>query len=769
MRTTLIIGIFASAVSLFAQAAKAPAKAAKAPAKAETPTEPALPAPTGENPPQAAAPTKTEAAPAPASAPAKTLPAVKVIGEEDNLATIPGSGQIVSKQDLQAARVFTTSEALRKVSGLNVRDEEGFSLRPNIGVRGLNPTRSTKVLLLEDGIPLSYAPYGDNASYYHPPIERFERIEVLKGAGQLRFGPQTVGGVINYITPNPPKEVGGVLTLTGGSREYFNGHLNYGGFVGNAGFMIDLTRKSGQGARDNTFSKLTDLNLKNVLLLGDKHTLTSKANIYTEDSQVTYSGLTQAEFEADARQNPFKNDEMNAKRFAASVQHSWLLLPTTELLSSAYGAYFTRDWWRQSSNSAQRPNDASDATNCGGMANLNTTCGNEGRLRNYYTYGIESRLKHDYALLGEKQQLNFGLRAHYEIQDRKQVNGDFPLSRSVGNSTNAGLVEDNLRLTDAYSGFVDHVFRYKNLSLTPGVRIEHMRYARTNRLRNVQTLENGGKGVEGNTQLTEIIPGVGLTYNPFERTTFFAGVHKGFSPPRVEDIISNATGQSLDLSPERSVNYEAGARTKFIPGISAEATFFRMDFENQIVAASVAGGSGATLTNGGKTLQQGAEFDLRIGTAELFKIKHDFYLITAYTFLPTARFEGTRFNTGGVLPAGTVSVSGNRIPYTPEHNITTTIGYAHPIGIDIRLEQVYVDTMLADDLNTETPTANGQAGRIPGYAIYNAAINYTYEPWGATVFFTAKNLTDKLYIADRTRGILPGTPRLFQAGVTVRF
>jgi len=689
----------------------------------------------------------------------RTLPAVRVIGEEENLEGIPGSGQVIGKKDLESARVFTTSEALRKVSGLNVRDEEGFSLRPNIGIRGLNPTRSAKVLLLEDGIPLSYAPYGDNASYYHPPIERFDRIEVLKGAGQLRFGPQTIGGVINYITPNPPKDPGGSLTLTGGNRSYFNGHLNYGGFWGNAGFMVDYTRKQGQGARDNTFSTINDLNLKQVLLLGEKHTLTSKANVYTEDSQVTYSGLTQAEFEQDARQNPFKNDEMKAKRLGASVQHAWQLNTATELVTSLYGAYYTRDWWRQSSNSGQRPNDSSDAA-CGGMANLYTTCGNEGRLRQYYTYGVEPRLKSSYTLFGEKQEFNIGLRAHYEIQDRKQVNGDFPLSRSAGASTNAGLREDNLRLTDAYSGFVDNVFKYKDVSVTPGVRVEHIRLARTNR--QVQFAENGGQGVQGNTNMTEVIPGVGFNYNPFERTTLFAGVHKGFSPPRVEDILNNTSGLSVELVPERSVNYEAGLRTKLVRGISAEATYFRMDFSNQIVAASVAGGAGATLTNGGQTLQQGGEFDLKLATGELLRIKHNFYLVTAYTWLPTARFEGSRFS-------GSTSVSGNRIPYTPEHTITTSLGYSHPIGLDVRLEQVFVGSMLADELNTETATANGQAGRIAEYAIYNAAINYTHEPWGATLFFTAKNLTEKMYIADRTRGILPGTPRLFQAGVTVRF
>ncbi|HKZ01776.1 MAG TPA: TonB-dependent receptor plug domain-containing protein, partial [Pyrinomonadaceae bacterium] len=126
-----------------------------------------------------------------------------------DIARIPGAIEIIEEYTLENSRAQTSTEVLRKVSGLNVRDEEGFGLRPNIGIRGLNPTRSTKVLLLEDGLPLTYAPYGDNASYYHPPIDRFESVEVLKGSGQILYGPQTVGGVVNYITRTPPTARGG--------------------------------------------------------------------------------------------------------------------------------------------------------------------------------------------------------------------------------------------------------------------------------------------------------------------------------------------------------------------------------------------------------------------------------------------------------------------------------------------------------------------------------------------------------------------------------
>src|SRR5512134_839966 len=179
------------------------------------------------------------------------IPRIEVIGEPEDLYRIPGSGEVLDRETLEAAHVLTVNEALRKIPGINARDEEGFGLRPNVGVRGLNPTRSTKVTLLEDGIPLSYAPYGDNASYYHPPIDRYERIDVLKGSGQLLYGPQTVGAVIGYVTPNPPEKPAGRLTLLGGNRDYLNFHGDYGWTWKKTGFLFDYLRKQGDGARDN--------------------------------------------------------------------------------------------------------------------------------------------------------------------------------------------------------------------------------------------------------------------------------------------------------------------------------------------------------------------------------------------------------------------------------------------------------------------------------------------------------------------------------------
>jgi Fe(3+) dicitrate transport protein len=710
------------------------------------------------------------------------LPAVEVIGRPEALGEIPGSGSILDRETLTQSRVFTTNEALRKVPGTLVRDEEGFGLRPNIGIRGLNPTRSTKVLLLEDGIPFTLAPYGDNGAYYHPPVDRFDHIEVLKGSGQILFGPQTIGGVINYVTPSTPTRSGGFITLAPGNRDYLNGHLRLGLPLGNSGLLFDYVRKQGEGARDNIGSRLNDVNLKTTIALGSGHSLNLRGNYYSEDSRVTYSGLTEAEFLDDPRQNPFQNDSMLLDRWGASASHRVALGETGALTTTAYGYLVSRDWWRQSSFSNQRPNDASDPE-CGGLANLNTTCGNEGRLRDYAVWGVEPRLQVTHGLLGALSRADLGVRAHFEDQDRRQLNGDGPTSRTPGTAAdvNSGLKEDNDRQNQAYSAFLQNRVFVGNWSFTPGIRVEHVRYERTNHL----PVGENANGVSGRTTLTEVIPGFGVAYTAGAVTTLFAGVHRGFAPPRTEDIISNTTGGVVELDAELSWNYEAGVRSRVHSGAQVEATLFRMDFSNQIIPASLAGGSGATLTSAGQTLHQGLELAARLDGAGLFGTNHNVYLRGAYTYLPTARFQGSRFvylGTGGSDAVGKVyseqdaagtrsqvSVTGRRLPYAPKHLLSVTLGFAAPFGLDTRMEAVYVGPQFGDALNTPITVPDGQQGPIGGYMIWNAALNYTVRPLRTTVFVAAKNLFDKLYVADRVRGIIPGSPRLVHAGFTQRF
>lgn len=657
---------------------------------------------------------------------------------------VPGSLSVLDSATLKAAHCFTIDEALRKLPGVFTRGEEGFALRPNIAIRGLNPTRSSKVLLLEDGIPLAYAPYGDNASYYHPPIERFESIEVVKGAGQVLYGPSTVGGVINYLTAAIPDRPAGEVELTGGNRDYLNSHLRYGGTWGRTGLIGHLTRKQGEGARENSRLGLSDLYLKGTTTFSSRRLLTWRLNYYSERSNVTYSGLTEEEFRANPRQNPFRNDYFYGDRFGASVSYSEALRPNLAMTANLYGSYFNRDWWRQSSHSGQRPSRLGEP-GCLGMADLNTGCGNEGRLRRYYTWGIEPRFRSQQRLGALAGEADFGLRGHFEDQDRQQKNGPLPTSRD------GRLVEDNKRRTQAWSGFWQYRLARGRWGLTPGLRLEHVRYQRLNRL----------SGALGRTELTQLVPGIGLSFSP-SRLTVFAGVHRGFAPPRAEDIITNLGG-TLNLDPELSWNYELGLRLRAAPRLTLEATAFRMDYENQIVPASVAGGIGATLTSAGRTEHQGFEAAGRWQLPHWFGPRHTFSLRTAYTWLPVARFAGTRYSS---VPGFThVSVRGNRLPYAPALVGNASLTYAHTRGTTALVEAVATSRHFGDDLNTVIPSPNGQRGLIPGNVLWNVAVNHPVESLRSSLFLTVKNLTDRLVIVDRTRGILPSHPRLVQFGL----
>ena len=679
---------------------------------------------------------------------ALTVIGTRLAGSEEGKRRLPGALDLLTRETLESAHVFSTSEALRKVPGIVVRDEEGLGLRPNIGLRGLNPTRSSKVLLLEDGVPVAFAPYGDNASYYHPPIERFDRIEVLKGSSQIAYGPVTLGGVINYITPDAPAQTQVMVAAAGGNRGYLNASGSVGGTWGGTGVFVHALRKQSDGARDNVHAGLVDVMGKVNRSFGPTQQLAVKANYYGERSQVTYSGLREAEYLAAARQNPFGDDRFHGDRAAANAGYRALLWSRVAITGSAYGSHFGRDWWRQSSNSGQRPNDAADPR-CGGMANLKTTCGNEGRLRQYRHAGAELRGRHDF-VAGARHEIDFGLRVHTEHQDRRQMNGDTPTART------GDLVESNVRTTDAVSAFLQHRWLVKDWTITPGARVEHISYSRTNRLLTVR----------GHAASTELVPGVAVSWGPLPDATLFAGIHRGFGPARAEDVINNTTGGTVDLDPERSWNSELGARMR--AGVMhLQATLFRLDYTNQIVPASVAGGTGATLTNGGETLHQGLEAGVDADWRGLRHTRHDLYARMSYTWLPIARFTGVR--TSAIPGFSGISIVGNRLPYAPTTVLSATAGYRHASGFDMQLEAQHTGDQFSDDLNTVAGTADGQRGVIPAYTYLNLAASWRVPRHGVSIFLALKNLDNRLFIVDRSRGILPSHPRLMQVGTSLRF
>jgi Fe(3+) dicitrate transport protein len=719
------------------------------------------------------------------------LPLTEVIGIGPNaLEHIPGSGQVITKEDLERNHRFTINEALREVPGVNVRDEDGFGLRPNIGVRGLNPTRSTKIHIMEDGVPIMLMPYGDASSYYFPPLFRFDRIEVLKGSGQLLFGPQNIGGVMNMITRMPSATPQGNFQVTGGNLSYMNTHFDYGGMWGKSGYLLDVTHYQGTSPRFfQNRVKVDDASFKTVQELSDRTTVLAKFNYYREDSTLGYQGITEQQWGQDAHHSPFNNDKMDFRRVGFHVAVNHMFTANLTSTTNFFGHYISRDWSRQMQDTDGDPatgacavSGTGSVTGCTTGNNINATAASalpaNGRFTNarkYWVYGVEPRFHLDHKVLGINSEADFGVRYMSEESERKQfINVVSGVGQSCSGGTNGQscLGEDTHRTTSAYALFFQNRFHVTDkVTITPGFRVEHVNYDQ------IDKRAFSGAGFFTKTDITEVLPGVGITYSPVKQYTLFAGVHRGFAPPQISDAIqSNAV---VDLDAELSWNYEAGLRGKPAHWLGFETTLFRMDFQNQIISQSVAGGSGATNTNAGRTAHTGIEFGAKMDLLDLAKghqdKNEDIVLDVNYTWLAQAEFRGNRNSniTGAALLPGESALyntNNNRLPYAPKNMLTAGLGYANRnVGFDGRVETQCIGDMFGDDRNTHNPTPNGQRGIIRGWCIMNASANQYVKPLGTTFFVTGKNLFDQLFMVDRTRGIYPGLPFLVQAGAKWSF
>jgi len=349
----------------------------------------------------------------------------------------------------------------------------------------------------------------------------------------------------------------------------------------------------------------------------------------------------------------------------------------------------------------------------------------------------------------------------YQREDQRRRQEDYENSGGVGgyqrflNGAAPSLSENRERKTDAYSMFVSNKTQLTNqLTITPIIRVEHIRHEHTQRNNTDAVI------AQGRATFTEWVPGVSASYQIDDNHFLYGGIHRGFSPPRAEDAISGSTTQDVDA--EKSVNAELGLRSIPAPDVSLDVAFFRNDFSNLVQVGSIAGGS--TAYTQGKALFQGIEFAGQFDRLTR-TVDGNLFLRAAITYLPTAEQRSTFFSTiEGTNYSGGV---GKRLPYAPENLMTLTLGYRAPERWNGRVEYVYVGKQYSDFENTIAGSIAGQAGLIDAYGIWNIVANYTVG--SATLFITAKNLTDQTYIVDRTRGIQVGMPRTVQAGIKYAF
>lgn len=613
---------------------------------------------------------------------------------EQDVKRYPGSRTVLGEQELKRSGARNLEEALRQAPGIQIRDETGLGILPNIGVRGLNPLRSERVMVLVDGIPLALAPYtGTGLSLFPVTPEIVDRIDVVRGGIAVRYGPNNVGGVINIITQPIPRKTRATLkeqlTIAGSTGNVFSDtYLRLGGFVTpDLGLQVQANLQTGKGERDHSATDVHNLQLNGLWLPGNDSELKAQLQYYKADAELP-GALTPAAFDADRTKSQRPFDSFKGETWRGSLAYTKFSGDNAEFNWINFAHKSVREF------AFGQPFDPGVAT-----TGVSTS------PRDFTVAGTEPRQTWRFNTGGVTHTLTIGGR-----YVREEV--DFIVDNRTL-STNVITRQRDWRFeTDAFAGYVSDKLAFQDgrVEITPGVRFERVD---TN-------FRNNRNGATNNNLSKEVLPGLTLGYHATSNAFLFANANRSLRPPQVAQV----TLFGGDVGSEVAWNYEAGARFKVLPSLDLAATAFHIDFDNQIEFDR----SVLLFRNLGKTRHQGIELEAHWKP----QMMRGTTLRANYTFVDAEQRAGVN--------------SGKEVPFASKHSLNLSADYTSG-PYRFTANGFYQSGAFSDSANTSVESANGGVGTIPSYWVWNAGLSYDTKIDGhrVTLGIAANNLFDEDY------------------------
>jgi Fe(3+) dicitrate transport protein len=674
--------------------------------------------------------TPADAAPKPTSQPpVQQLDAITVIGNwlgtglENSVKTFPGARTLLQRDDIQATGASTLGDVMRRIPGVQATENSGTAgstISLNIGVRGLTGRYSPRSTVLLDGVPLAVAPYGQpQLSFSAASLANIDAIDVVRGAGAVRYGPQNVGGIINFKSRAIPSEPG----VSGDASLRYNafgegGHnTQYSAFVGSSldnglGVALLYSGQRGSQWRDGSDDRLDDLAFKFRYAIGSSAEVYGKLSYFDVHSQ-TPGGLTVAQYEADPFQNTRPSDHWSGDRKGFDIGYLNTLSATQEVEVRAY----YNDSFRQSV-----------------LVNAARTQLTH-QPRHYRVLGLEPRYTQRFTLGTTSHDVTAGYRY------LRETGNDNSFTETLASGTIGPTTTFDNRTT-AHAVYVDDRIAIDRWRITPGVRFEHIESERDER----------ASGQTFTTTNDKALPSLNVSYLLNDAATLFTGYGTSFGA--VQNIQLNSQTADNPLKPELAKTVELGGRWKDTR-LSAELTLFQIRFDNQI--QQVPGVTPATFQNIGATRHRGIETAVAYAFDKAGPLA-GFDVHANYTYTRAIQQSG--------------ATAGLDVPFYSRH--TDTVGARYALGnISIGLSSTHQSGQYSDNNNTEAETATANVGRIPGFRTWNAVFGWKL-PVARSLELQAgvNNLGDKRYYTrniDGNAGRMVAAPRTVFAQARLAF
>ena len=685
----------------------------------------------------------------------KSFEQITVIGSQAAINDIPGSATFISDEELGKFEYTDISRVLSSVPGVYVQEEDGYGLRPNIGMRGTGTGRNDKISVMEDGVLAAPAPYSAPSAYYFPTMGRMESVEILKGAASVKYGPRTTGGVLNLVSRSLPTEGStGLVNAELGSDGFYKGHAYFGKKKNNAAGLVEVFTYGADGFKDlpvgsdNTGFEKNDLLVKFGFDFGENeaHNLEMKVKYSDETSDETYMGLTQADYDESPyrRYAASQNDVMNTQHNAYQLNYAYRFGDGYELLATAYLNDFHRNWYKASKVSEsylQQYSEFEANPTSEGIEGIGIKANN----RDYQAKGIQSELH----IPAGNHYLTVGVRYHEDEMDRFQWEDKYTLNQDLSMTlTSKGLPGSNSNRIDSAEAttlFVHDEWTMDALMISAGLRYEDITINRQEWEKTDPKREGAlKKDISNDTQI--LIPSLGATYTVNDSLTLLAGIQQGYAP---------AAPGNADQEEEESLNIEFGGRYN-IAGFDGEVIAFFSDYDNMHGNCTASVGCNddniGDQYNYGEVEVSGFEFS----AGRVFATNSaSFPVRLTYTYTDSQfknEFESDIW--------GSVS-KGDAMPYVPENQLALSMG--------AQLSSFVFDTQVRYVSDAHADLSTDGLNAIDSRVVWDLAAKYLIDD-NQKVYLTLDNLFDKTYVANRANGgIQPGKPRTLQLGYSYAF
>ena len=640
----------------------------------------------------------------------------------------PGARDVIRREEFERQGATTAREVLNRIPGVNAPENNGtgsHDMALNFGIRGLNPRLATRSTVLMDGIPVPFAPYGQPQLSFAPiSMGNMDAVDVVRGGGAVRYGPQNVGGIVNFVTRAIPDEP----TVKAGFQTETSPSSTQDGFKKTANLLAGGTADNGLGGallysgtrggdwREHSDTRIDDLILKGNYQIDEANSLHAMAQYYDGEADMP-GGLSTAAYKADPYQSTRPNDKFWGRRTLVNFGYRY----QEDRREFTVNSFFTKTL-------------RSGYLDQGTFLSLSP--------REYWVRGVETRIAQGFDLGNTSHEVGAGYRyineAGHELRYRT------PISANELPTSNSRNDRDTRGATEAHAFFIDDKIDIGKWTLTPGIRYEMIEQQQTNLLTHVKY-----KG-DYNTPL----PALNVMYHVTDSWNLYANTEGSFGSVQYSQMPNRVTGG--EVKPEKARTWEIG--TRYDNGnLRAEIGAFLINFNNQYDSNQTTD----TVIARGKTRHQGIEASVNYALDGLSPVLAGFDVYATYAYVDaTIREEGPN--------------KGNRVPFSSKNKGSIGVGYTEGQW-KANLDTTFQSNQFADNANTRAESADGSNGLIPGYMVFNSRVGYDFGPQlsDLNVAVGVKNILNHEYYTrsfdDNNKGKYVGEPRTLYVQTSVAF